>query len=43
MFRHGDRAPEPAEISNFPNYEYANETWYPVGAGHLTNVRQIYF
>ncbi|XP_026480769.1 venom acid phosphatase Acph-1-like [Ctenocephalides felis] len=37
MFRHGDRAPEPAEVSSFPNYEYANDTWYPVGAGHLTN------
>ncbi|KAJ8668934.1 hypothetical protein QAD02_000193 [Eretmocerus hayati] len=36
VFRHGDRAPDPAEM--FPSDPHYNDSFYPQGLGGLTNV-----
>ncbi|XP_043473954.1 uncharacterized protein LOC122506047 [Leptopilina heterotoma] len=37
IFRHGDRTPQPIYNETYPNDPFANETYYPLGFGALTN------
>lgn len=34
VFRHGARTP----VTTYPNDPYVNDTFYPTGWGHVTNV-----
>lgn len=37
LFRHGDRTPYPLYYETYPNDPFANETYFPIGFGALTN------